>query len=103
MITYSVFYPYKDDTYFNMDYYCNNHLGIIKRCFGEKCKGIIVVKGEENDNKEPRYTCICHIFVNDKKEFTEIMEKARPELLADVKNYTNIIPTSKIFEVSMKE
>lgn len=103
MIAYSIFYPYGENTHFDVDYYCHKHLGIIKKYFGDKCKGILVVEGGQEDEKEPRYSCVCHIFFNSKEEFNDIMKKARPELLADVKNYTNITPTSKIYNVAMNE
>lgn len=103
MITYSVFYPYKKDSFFDIDYYQNNHLKILKGYFGNACKGIIVLKGKQSDGAEPDFACICHIFVDTEEKFLKIMEKAKPELLADVKNYTDIKPFSKIFEVSMQE
>ena len=104
MITFSVFYPYKEDSFFDMDYYCNKHLAIIKRYFGDKCKGMLVLKDTDGeDNGEPLYTCVCHLFFNTEKEFLDIMEKASPELLADVKNYTDIEPFTRIHEVAMQE
>jgi len=103
MITYSVFYPYKEEARFDFDYYQNNHLGILKRYFGDTCKGITVLKGQMEDGDSSDFTCVCHIFFDSEEIFLEIMEKAKAELLADVKNYTNIEPYAKIFEISMQE
>ncbi|HAX17362.1 MAG TPA: EthD family reductase [Actinobacteria bacterium] len=103
MITYSVFYPQKEDAFFDFDYYQNKHLGILKKHFGDACKGIIVLKDKQSNSTESEFKCICHIFVETEEKFSKIMEKARPELLADVKNYTDIKPYSRIFDVSMHE
>jgi uncharacterized protein (TIGR02118 family) len=103
MITFSVFYPYKKDSHFDMDYYCNKHLGIVKRYFGDTCKGMLVLKGDNEEDMEPRFSCTCHLFFNTEKEFLEIMEKANAELMADVKNYTDIEPFTEINEISMQE
>ena len=103
MITFSVFYPYKKDSHFDMDYYRNKHLGIIKRYFGDTCKGILVVKGNHKEGKEPNFSCICHLFFSTEEEFQGIMKKVNAELMADVKNYTDIEPFTEINEVSMQE
>lgn len=103
MITYTVFYPYKKNTHFDMDYYCNKHLAIAKSYFGDACKGIVVLKGDSEKDKTPAYTCICHLFFSNRKDFLEVIEKANAELMADVKNYTDIEPFAEINEVSMQE
>lgn len=103
MITYSIFYPYKKDSHFDMDYYYNKHPAIAKSYFGDACKGILVLKGNSEKGKEPRFTCICHLFFNTKKDFFKVIEKANAELMADIKNYTCIEPIAEIVEVSMQE
>jgi uncharacterized protein (TIGR02118 family) len=103
MISFSVFYPYKEGANFDFDYYQNNHLGILKRYFGDTCKGITVLKGNVDNKEEPDFMCVCNISFDSEKQFLEIMEKAEPELLADIKNYTNIEPYTQIFEISMQE
>lgn len=103
MITYTVFYPFKKDSHFDFDYYQNKHLKILKSYAGDACKGIIVLKGDNSNDEEPAFTCICHIFFNTEEEFLKIMGKAKIELKADVKNYTDIVPYSRVFEISMQE
>ncbi len=105
MITFTVKYPYKKGSHFDMDYYCDVHLGIAKRYFGDTCKGYVVVKGnhEINSGTEPQFACIAHLFFNSVKEFNDVMKIAEPELRADVKKFTDIEPVMEFFEVSMKE
>ena len=103
MISYVTFYPYKKGSRFDMDYYCDKHLVTAKKYFGDSCKGILVQKGNFEDGKEPRFACICHLFFNTAEEFFNGMEKASPELMPDVINYTDIEPVGEIVEVSMQE
>ena len=103
MITYTVYYPYRKDSHFDMEYYCNEHMEIAKSYFGAACKGILVLKGNCEKGKQPRYSCICHLFFNTKKDFFAATEKSNVELIADIKNFTDIEPVSEITEVSMQE
>ena len=99
MITFTVKYPNKKDSYFDMDYYCNTHIAIAKKYFKDTCKGYSIVKGssELNNGKEPQFACVSHLF------FNSIMKVAEKELIEDVKNFTNIQPEVEFYEVSMRE
>jgi uncharacterized protein (TIGR02118 family) len=105
MINFTVKYPYKKGSHFDMDYYCNVHLAIAKRYFGDTCKGYVVLKGDHeiNEGAEPQFACIAHLFFNSVKEFNAVMEPAESELRADVKKFTDIEPVTEFFEVSMWE
>jgi uncharacterized protein (TIGR02118 family) len=105
MITFTVKYPYKKDRHFDMEYYCNIHLDIAKKYFGNKCKGYIVLEGskEINEGKDPEFACIAHLFFNSVEDFNKVMKLAESDLTADIKNYTNIEPEFEYFAVSMQE
>jgi uncharacterized protein (TIGR02118 family) len=105
MITFTVKYPNKKDSYFDMDYYCNTHIAIAKKYFKDTCKGYSIVKGssELNNGKEPQFACVSHLFFNSIEEFNSIMKVAEKELIEDVKNFTNIQPEVEFYEVSMRE
>jgi uncharacterized protein (TIGR02118 family) len=103
MITYTVYYPYKKDSFFDMDYYCNKHIPIARNYFGVACKGIMVLKGNSENGKQPRYACMCHLFFNTKKDFFEASEKSNAELIEDIKNFTDIEPVAEISEVSLQD
>lgn len=102
MITFSVIYPCKKGSYFNMEYYCNTHIAIAKKYFGDTCKGIVILNGKNGWGKEePSFSCIAHLFFNSVEEFEKVMQPANKELTEDVKNFTNIEPIAQIDEVSM--
>ena len=45
MIKVTVFYPYSEGQTFDIDYYCNKHMAMVKELFGEVLKGMTVEKG----------------------------------------------------------
>ena len=105
MITFTVKYPYKKGCHFDMGYYLNVHIGIAKKYFGNKCKGYTILGGESslNEGKAPQFACLSHLFFNSLEEFKTAMAPAEKELLADVKNFTDIIPEVEFSGVSMHE
>ena len=42
MVKISVLYPHKDGSAFNMNYYLNNHIPMVRQKLGAACKGIAV-------------------------------------------------------------
>lgn len=42
MIKISVLYPNSDGATFDMDYYCNTHMALVRRLLGDVLKGIAV-------------------------------------------------------------
>jgi len=45
MVKISVLYPHKDGSAFNMNYYLNNHIPMVRQKLGAACKGIAVEQG----------------------------------------------------------
>ena len=103
MITFTVKYPYKKGCKFDMEYYLNIHIGIAKKYFGNKCKGYTILESKSslNEGRDPQFACLSHLFFDSLEEFKAAMEPAEKELLADVKNFTDIIPEVEFSNVSM--
>ena len=45
MIKVSVFYPERAGSKFDMDYYCNTHIPMVREKLGAACKGAAVEQG----------------------------------------------------------
>jgi uncharacterized protein (TIGR02118 family) len=45
MVKISVLYPHKDGSGFNMNYYLNNHIPMVRQKLGAACKGVAVEQG----------------------------------------------------------
>jgi len=45
MIKVSVFYPHSQDTSFDMDYYCNSHMPMVREKLGDACKDTAIEGG----------------------------------------------------------
>jgi uncharacterized protein (TIGR02118 family) len=63
MVKVSVFYPNRKDTRFDMEYYCNRHIPMVRKLVGSALKGASVdrgLSGEEPDSPAP-YVAIGHL------------------------------------------
>jgi len=45
MIKVSVFYPDREGSKFDMDYYCNSHIPMVREKLGPACKNVAVEHG----------------------------------------------------------
>ena len=45
MIKVSVFYPDREGSKFDMDYYCNSHIPMVREKLGPACKNVAVEQG----------------------------------------------------------
>ena len=45
MIKVSVFYPDREGSKFDMDYYCSRHIPMVREKLGAACKGVAVEQG----------------------------------------------------------
>ena len=64
MIKVSVLYPNNTGSHFDIDYYCNKHMPMVKDKLGNACKGIAVDQGMAGgapDSAAP-YAAVCHLF-----------------------------------------
>ena len=66
MIKISVFYPYSEGAAFNMDYYVNRHMPMVRDTIGAACKGIAVEEGVSGGapGSRPTYVALGHIFLD---------------------------------------
>jgi uncharacterized protein (TIGR02118 family) len=93
MIKISVLYPYKDGAAFNMDYYVNRHMPMVRDTIGAACKGIAVEQGLSGPapGTHPAYVAMGHI----------LLESPAALETADIPNYTAIEPVIQISEIKV--
>lgn len=101
MIKASVMYPNGDDTTFDMDYYCNSHMALVRELLGVKVKGIGVDQGIGQPGTPAPFIAIGHLMFDSVEEFQSAMNAHGPKLMADIPNYTNSRPTIQVSEVKM--
>jgi uncharacterized protein (TIGR02118 family) len=92
----TVIYPNKPGSKFDFDYYNQKHVPWIAGLVG---KSIEVRRGISSAaGGPPPYVCIATIAAN-VAEFQAVFERHGGEILADVRNYTNIEPVVQFDEI----
>ncbi len=104
MIKLSVLYPNVDDATFNMDYYCDHHLPLVRSLLGDHCKGVEVEKGLAGlpppDTPAPYIVC-GHLFFDSMADLHVSVNANLEQMVGDIPNFTNVQPVVQIAEVVM--
>lgn len=101
MIKVSVFYPNKANASFNHDYYRDTHMPLVKSRMGAGLLYYTVEKGLAGSapGDQPTYTAMCHLYCESVASFQAAFGPHAEEIMADVRNYTDILPMMQISEV----
>ena len=101
MIKVSVMYPNDPGARFDHEYYRDKHMPMVKSRLGESCKYYTVDKGIAGGapGAPATYVGMCHIFSDSVEAFQAGFDPHANEILADIKNYTDLTPVIQISEV----
>lgn len=103
MIKVSVLYPNQEGGTFDMAYYCNSHIPMVRRLLGPALKGVAVeggIGGITPGSPAP-YLAMGHLLFDSLEAFQKAFEAHAPTLMADVPNYTNTQPVIQISEIKL--
>jgi uncharacterized protein (TIGR02118 family) len=96
----TVLYPNKPGVTFNFDYYRDHHATLIERLYGEGIAKIELRRGvATQDNSPLPFVAIINIWIGSQEVFDAAGAKHGATLVADVKNFTDIMPTIQIDEI----
>src|SRR6516164_2600196 len=103
MIKVSVFYPNNEGSKFDMNYYCNSHIPMVRQKLGAPCKG---ATGEQHisgatPGSRPGFIAMGHIYFGSVAAFQTAFGPHAEAIMADIPNYTDIHPTLQISEVKI--
>ena len=103
MIKISVLYPYQDGAGFDMEYYLNNHMPMVRDRLGAACKGIAVEQGLAGGapGSHPPFIAAGHILLESMEAFRQAFAPQVATFVADIPNYTQIEPVIQIAEVKL--
>ena len=103
MIKVSVFYPNREGSKFDMNYYCNSHMPMVREKLGSACKGAAVEQGLSGaaPGSRPAYTAMGHLYFESLDAFQAGFAQHGQTFMADVRNYTDIEPQIQISDVKM--
>jgi uncharacterized protein (TIGR02118 family) len=103
MIKVSILYPYSEGKVFDMKYYCEKHMPMVKKKLGNACKSIAVEQGIAGGapGTPPTYVAMGHIYCESIEAFQAAFGPHTAQIMADVPNYTSIQPILQISEVKI--
>jgi len=101
MIKVSVMYPNDPKARFDHEYYRDKHMPMVKRKMADSCKSYTIDKGLGGGlpGTPATYVGMCHIFCDSVDAFQAGFGPHAEEIMADIKNYTDLTPVIQISEV----
>jgi uncharacterized protein (TIGR02118 family) len=103
MIIVSVLYPKTDSSHFDIDYYCNRHMPMVKERLGAALKRMAVEQGIAGGTpgSKPPYAAIGHLYFDSVETFQAAFGPHAKEIMGDIPNYTDVQPAVQIGEVKI--
>jgi uncharacterized protein (TIGR02118 family) len=103
MIKVSVFYPHKEDFKFDMDYYLNSHIPMVREKLGSAVKGVSMEQGigGPEPGSPPIYHVMFHLFFDSLEAFAGAFGPHAESIRGDIPNYTDIEPAIQFSEVKI--
>ena len=101
MIKVSVLYPNKEGTSFDMDYYRNNHMPMVREKLGDACKDLAIDGGLGGGapDSPPTYVAMGHLYFDSVEDFQSSFEPHAEAILSDIPSYTNSEPVIQVSQV----
>ena len=103
MLKVSVFYPTGQSTTFDMGYYLNRHIPMVRRLLGSSLKGVSVEQGISGmqPGSSATYVAMGHLLFESLADFQSSFGAHAKAIVGDVPNYTNSDPIIQISEVKL--
>jgi uncharacterized protein (TIGR02118 family) len=101
VIKVSVLYPNNPGAKFDMDYYCNSHMPLVRTKLGAALKGMDVEQGLAGGapGSPATYVAMGHLSFESVDAFQQAFGPAAEAILGDIPNYTNVEPVLQISEI----
>ena len=103
MIKVSVLYQNAEDRKFDMAYYCDLHIPMLKAKLGAACRRVDVDQGlgGAQPGSKPPFVAMCHLTFESVDAFQAAFAPHADAILGDIPNYTDIQPLIQLNEVKM--
>ncbi|MGE8297592.1 MAG: EthD family reductase [Pseudomonas sp.] len=103
MIKVSVLYPNAAGVRFDLDYYCDTHMALVRECLGAACRGIAVDHGLAGGAPgEPApFVAVGHLLFDSLEAFQQAFAPHAERIMGDLPNFTNATPVLQISEVCL--
>ena len=103
MIKVSVRYPNDEGKTFDMEYYCNKHIPMVREKLGAACKDVDVDYGLSGAEPESRatYIAMCHLYFDSVEAFQTAFGPHAEAIMGDIPNYTDTQPAIQVSDVKI--
>jgi uncharacterized protein (TIGR02118 family) len=103
MIKVSVLYPYQNGARFDMGYYLDKHIPMVRQKLGAACKGILVEAGLAGGapGSSPTYTAMAHLSFDSVDAFQAAFGPHAATIMGDIPNYYSVQPIVQVSEVKL--
>ena len=103
MIKVSVFYANNEGAKFDMDYYCNQHIPMVRQKLGPACRNAAAEQGltGATPGSRPAFIAMGHLYFDSVEAFQTAFGPHAQAIMADIPNYTDIQPTIQISDVKI--
>jgi len=103
MVKVSVMYPMQEGTKFDMTYYINRHIPMVRQLLGTSLKGVSVEQGISGmqPGSSASYVAMGHLLFDSATDFQMSFGPHAQTIIADIPKYTNSEPTIQISEVKL--
>ena len=103
MIKVSVLYPSAEGKKFDMTYYCNRHMPMVKEKLGPECKRADVDQGlgGGQPGSRPAFVAMAHLIFDSVDAFQNAFAPHADAIMGDIPNYTDIQPVIQLSEIRM--
>jgi len=101
MIKVSVLYPKSDNSHFDINYYRDTHMALVRQKLGNACKRTAIESGLAGGapGEAPAFAAMGHLYFDSVSDFKTAFGPHAEEILGDIPNFTNVQPTVQISEV----
>lgn len=99
----TVLYPNIEGKKFDMEYYCNKHMPMVKQKVGAACKSVAIEQrlGGAEPGSGATYIAMGHMYFDSVETFQAAIQPHSQVIMRDVPNYTDIQPIMQISEVKI--
>jgi uncharacterized protein (TIGR02118 family) len=101
MVKVSVLYPNDEGKTFDMTYYCDKHVPMVRQLLGSSCTNAAVEQGIAGGTPGSKATYIAmgHLYFNTVDDFISSFTPNANEIMGDIPNFTDTTPVVQISEV----
>lgn len=101
MVKVDVLYPNEEGKTFDLTYYIDKHIPMVKHLLGDTCKNVTVEKGMagEAPGSPAPYVVMGHLYFDSVEDFISSFGLHAGAITGDIPNYTAIKPVVQISEV----